>query len=141
MDDLIAFVAARLDEDEAAARAAVNFSYGVPDWCDDGDPDGVHIARHDPARVLREVEASRKLLVRYERLLEEQERNKAALAELSAAIDREERTGVWDSHGFPDTRRRAIAREADYLNAMIPVLRELIEAKAAVWRDHPDCEG
>lgn len=63
--DLITFMNARLDEDEAGARAAANFSYGVPDWCDEGDPDGTHIARHDPARVLREVEAKRKRLAAY----------------------------------------------------------------------------
>jgi hypothetical protein len=54
-DDLIAFLNARLDEDEAAAKA----------WLPFGNPDAAareHIARHDPARVLREVQAMRAIL-------------------------------------------------------------------------------
>lgn len=91
--DLIAFLQARLDEDEQAARAAMwdelsaawtarppraaYERYVVVDYCDDGvvavspenaDTDGVgqHIARHDPARVLAEVEAKRKAVRFYE---------------------------------------------------------------------------
>ena len=65
--DLIAFITARLDEDEAAAKAA----WGVEwDWRYVARPFGerpsiahtVHIALHDPARVLREVEAKRAML-------------------------------------------------------------------------------
>jgi hypothetical protein len=84
LDDLIAFLRARLDEDEQAAVAAA----GQPTYYDwevhEADPrkqrevrvkgeshqvvSGVddstaeHIARHDPARVLREVEAMRRLI-------------------------------------------------------------------------------
>jgi hypothetical protein len=92
MVDLLAFLKARLDEDEQAARAAAEET-GNPVWeysgSDviaeqtgypggityvavapwDGDvpaPVGNHIARHDPARVLREVEAKRRILTRYE---------------------------------------------------------------------------
>jgi hypothetical protein len=64
---LVAFLKARLDEDEQAARAAVGFDYGVREWADDGDPVNVHIARHDPARVLREVEAKRRMLEAHSR--------------------------------------------------------------------------
>jgi hypothetical protein len=55
MDDLIAFVAARLNEDEAAAKA----------WLPLGNPTTMqreHIARHDPGRVLREVAAMRAIV-------------------------------------------------------------------------------
>jgi hypothetical protein len=39
----------------------------VANW--DGDPaNGTHIARHDPARVLREVEAKRRIMAECERL-------------------------------------------------------------------------
>ena len=69
-DDLIAFLNARLDEDEAAAKAA----WGVEwDWRYVTRPFGerpsiahtVHIARHDPARVLREVAFKRAILGQY----------------------------------------------------------------------------
>jgi hypothetical protein len=78
--DLVAFLNARLDEDEAAARDAyyegqrwITEEEGVYRWPDDElvqmadrKRDARHIARHDPARVLREVEADRKLIAAYE---------------------------------------------------------------------------
>jgi hypothetical protein len=64
VNEIMAFLNARLDEDEAIARAAVSFDYGVSDWCDDGDPVNAHIARHDPARVLRDIAAKREILRR-----------------------------------------------------------------------------
>ena len=101
-DDLVAFLRARVDEDEQVAREATrgpwrvaNVEYGAaivngPDVMQDGGrdwatgerlqvlrplsvippdvdygsvvelADAAHIARHDPARVLREVEAKRR---------------------------------------------------------------------------------
>ncbi|MFE9855563.1 DUF6221 family protein [Streptomyces sp. NPDC005780] len=79
-DDLVQFIRARLDEDERAAQradpgswtlrtlgrhdlAAVKTESGLMQL--DGSratANAVHIARHDPARVLREVEAKRLLL-------------------------------------------------------------------------------
>lgn len=89
MADPVAFAEARLAEDKAAAQAAMaGFQTGR--WRigqegglfgeREGDDDvyiatspygglaeyGPHIARYDPARVLREVEANRKLLRRHE---------------------------------------------------------------------------
>lgn len=72
--DLISFYRARLDEDEATARAACGIEWS---WRDLAQPFGdrasiphtVHIARHDPARVLREVEGGRRLIDRYERAI------------------------------------------------------------------------
>ena len=92
-DDLAAFLAARLDEDEAAAKMATKFPHWhAQPWYDgqflkdgrteradlwgrpgmqftgQGALDTVvadHIARHDPARVLREVAAGRALLADY----------------------------------------------------------------------------
>jgi hypothetical protein len=55
MDDLIAFLQARLDEDEHAANA----------WLPLGNPTAAernHIARHDPARVLADVAAKRAIV-------------------------------------------------------------------------------
>ncbi|GII86615.1 hypothetical protein Ssi03_46050 [Sphaerisporangium siamense] len=88
MDDLVAFLRARLDEDEQMARAAGGaWQYvALPDVISpaghslqlDDDralvdvgfmeddalrpAEAQHIAHHDPARVLREVEAKRRLI-------------------------------------------------------------------------------
>lgn len=81
--ELVDFLRARLDEDEAAARAvgydrieAVDYLWGTRHLLlqrNDGgeskattelDADlAAHIVRHDPARVLAEVEAKRRLLL------------------------------------------------------------------------------
>lgn len=84
--DLVEFLRARLDEDEQAARAASGGHLtGAGDWSfGPGNADGVHtaagtpvtrftwpyegehIARHDPARVLRDIETKRAIVDRYE---------------------------------------------------------------------------
>jgi hypothetical protein len=90
MTDLVEFLRARLDEDEAVARAAApppwnafigSVTSGAPpndeEFCDlippgeskGDDASAAHIARHDPARVLREVEAKRQIVERCEREL------------------------------------------------------------------------
>lgn len=80
-EDIVKFVRARLDDDEAAARAAArpgggawartssgvyvadsNSPVAVGPWDGELVDEGPHIARHDPARVLREVEAKREIL-------------------------------------------------------------------------------
>jgi hypothetical protein len=88
--DITEFVKARLDEDEAAAKAATPGPWEPETYIDEDEPVGVeylvaapaeahlvagaglggpqaekdtaHIARHDPARVLREVAAKRRTL-------------------------------------------------------------------------------
>lgn len=79
MSDLVAFISARLGEDEAAARDAyyegqrwITEEEGVYRYPDDElvhmadrKRDARHIALHDPARVLREVEAKRKILATF----------------------------------------------------------------------------
>lgn len=84
--DLVAFLRERLDEDEQTARAAATRERGGAAWTlTDGHESEVqaasglrvvpktppvlahHIARHDPARVLREVEAKRLVLTEYEK--------------------------------------------------------------------------
>jgi hypothetical protein len=80
MPDLIAFLRARLDEDEAAARAAGAGTWNIDDgMCCVVDPEEgqiaagehhgsirtrhvEHMARWDPARVLAEVAAKRAVL-------------------------------------------------------------------------------
>lgn len=78
-DDLVAFLWVRLDEDEQAARAAIKpeamYPWGdtslpqmpVESWPDAvrgylGGTWGEHCARHDPVRVLREVDAKRRII-------------------------------------------------------------------------------
>lgn len=85
--ELVDFLRARLDEDEAAAKAATPGPWSVNDesyaetiYAPDGTAvvgggrwggeasvfestdDAIHIARHDPARVLAEVESKRRTL-------------------------------------------------------------------------------
>lgn len=86
--DLVEFLRARLDEDDEAARDAAGWdptgsSRAAGLWRRDGinsvidssdrlviygdgpeptDAQAEHIARHDPARVLREVEAKRRIV-------------------------------------------------------------------------------
>lgn len=79
--EMAVFVEKRLDETEAIARAAtpgpwIAIDSGVMAVDDETWPvdatesardreDRVHIAAHDPARVLREVEAKRRILARH----------------------------------------------------------------------------
>ncbi|MFI2081459.1 DUF6221 family protein [Streptomyces rubiginosohelvolus] len=66
-DALLAFLKARLDDDERVARACAgdgtwtveDLEVYAPDLSDDVR---TQAARHDPARTLREVEAKRRLL-------------------------------------------------------------------------------
>jgi hypothetical protein len=62
MTDLAEFLLARIAEDEAVAREAVRWSEGASQWGDSGEPDWEHIARHDPARVLAECDAKRRIV-------------------------------------------------------------------------------
>lgn len=81
--EIVDFLRARLDEDEKVARALVDDTRPGRaerwEFCDDGairdtgahrslrvkftwSPEAAHIARHDPARVLADVEAKRALV-------------------------------------------------------------------------------
>lgn len=128
MDELIAFARARLDEDEAAAKAAggstpqgiwaqvdperrpgrIECDSGYVVTYDEGSPDegqAPHIARHDPARVLREVEAKRAILAWW---LSDENEPESALS--------------------PSLREEYRKAQPGYM---------LILALAAVWSDHP----
>lgn len=63
MSDLVAWLRAQLDEDDSAAFRTIA-------WCRNGHDDdfanSLHIARWDPARVLAEVEAKRRILDMWE---------------------------------------------------------------------------
>jgi hypothetical protein len=83
MDELVRWLGEQLDDDERIARALVDDKRpGRADpweFCDDGSirdtsrhgslrvkftwaPEAEHIIRHDPARVLREIDAKRQIL-------------------------------------------------------------------------------
>ena len=85
MDDLVAFLRARLDEEAACAQGAggaewslqehegdtvlIYDSHGEPVVYDEGWPtpaQAAHIVAHGPARVLAEVESKRQIIRRYE---------------------------------------------------------------------------
>jgi Family of unknown function (DUF6221) len=126
VNDLGVFLKARLDEVEEAARDA-RACAEVKDgrWFDGedeiNDDNGfrlatvnhpfvtTHIALHDPARTLRQVEADRRLLAKYEEFRQMAERQQADSGEVGLAI---------------------FAGRA--------VLSGLIQDRVAIYSDHPD---
>jgi hypothetical protein len=103
--ELREFIEARLAEDEAIALAVqqrapwlVVGSYGDEGVKEDGygwvatgaynagmdADDAAHIARHDPARVLRDVEAKRRLLAQYQAVCDEIRAPKSAEHRMNA---------------------------------------------------------
>jgi hypothetical protein len=108
MDELIAFLKARLDEDEAMARdllrahpgpwridlpSDVRDSTGKVVVADEYHWDPMpHIARYDPAWALRDVAAKRAIIAEYEEFNGEYEWQSA----LSFAIVR--LAAAWDDH-------------------------------------------
>jgi len=99
--DLAEFVAARLDEDEAAANA----------WLPVGNPTSAqreHIASADPGRMLREVEAKRKILA------------------LAAEADDIEECLIFETATRPPQAGRVTIGDK--------IRRQL----ASAWSDHPD---
>jgi hypothetical protein len=86
MDELLAFVHARLDDEEEVARYSGDGRWavgecvaaddsGLTEWQITNEPGGIHtrtignmranhIARHDPARTLRDVHSRRATLIR-----------------------------------------------------------------------------
>jgi len=65
-DDLVAFLRARLDEDEQTARAAVGCEGEARGWVEmwsgEMEREQAHAERFSPARVLAEVDAKRRIL-------------------------------------------------------------------------------
>lgn len=151
MSDIVKFLRARLDGDEAAALAAVIPAHEGPnaykphpalaEWSYDGgeveyvqtpemlahkypdtiyvtcdseglspsvdDSVGPHIARHDPARVLREVEAKRRILYTCDTA----------------------------------TRMWLHARTEEYADGVADPGDTILRALASVYADHPDFDG
>lgn len=111
MDDLVQFLRTRLDEDEQIARAATSGPWSVDSetyaeainaadgvqvvaggrWGGEASvfestEDALHIARHDPARVLRDIEAKRAVISRYERAMENRRAHPDDLASAGAFL-------------------------------------------------------
>jgi hypothetical protein len=128
-DDLVAFIEARLADDQRMALAATPEHWSVEPWRNDhnveflviadyhqGPPaialkseaDAAHIARHDPSRVLRDVEALR-----------------AVVEECKSTMD-------W----VEELRREG--DEALAYRAHVGSLLLVLKMFAAVWREHPD---
>lgn len=124
-DDLVAFLRARLDEDEQAAQEAhyegqrwLSEEEDVCRWPDDElvhiadrKCDARHIARWDPVRVLAEVQAKRRIIEMYEN---------ADAAQRAGSISERNRTQD---------------------EAAVDVLGEAVHALAAVYASHPDYRG
>jgi Family of unknown function (DUF6221) len=140
-DDLVAFLTARLDEDEAMAAATPGIGFQaqglawhevdpdrqagrIEDDCgyvvvyDEGAPtadQAAHIARHDPARVLREVAFKRTILAGHY-------------------------PGATWAHDAPEGLKICAGEEGDgdtwQMATRWPCPE--IRALAAVWSDHPE---
>ena len=112
MDDLIAFLRGRLDEDEQTARAAdpgLNYLIGAVEYAyDKVELDQRHAIRHNPARVLAEVDAKRRIV-----------------DECAYWIDKINTSGT-DKYPYPNLAERG--------EVVLPVLTLL----ALPYADHPD---
>jgi Family of unknown function (DUF6221) len=118
MTDLVAFLRARLDEDEAAARPLI----GMPGALTAFGAVAEFIARTEPARVLREVEAKRAILGYHRRTEWAIHGNIFACHQCRATAADEDVPRFTDFAGY------------DWLIWPCPTLRHL----AAVYQDHPD---
>jgi hypothetical protein len=124
---LVAFAKARLDEDEAAAREShyegqrwLTEEEGVYRWpgdelvhMADRKADARHIARHDPARVLREVEAKRAILAEHPQV------------RCGGRTTRRDDVGCQNCHDDDGAQ-------------WYPGYCATVRAFATVWSDHPD---
>ncbi|WP_328313059.1 DUF6221 family protein [Streptomyces sp. NBC_00442] len=122
MDDLVQFLRDRYDDAESAALGAKGETSGR--WTqDDGPPEDImlydksgkltvgqarHIARHDPARVLAEIEAKRQIL----RDLEQAE--------------------------FSLSKAEAGTVPHDLMTGAVNTLRRTVRLLAQPYSDHPD---
>ena len=120
MTDLITFLKARLDEDEALIRHNSDghgLCDGFPDYRTyiDGDTNAAdaYIEHFGPARMLREVEADRRLLDLYERAKQYRDRV------------------------FAQPEPRSISDEICAVTQMM-ALEQVMRLRAAVHGNHPD---
>ncbi|MEU8723531.1 DUF6221 family protein [Streptomyces antimycoticus] len=138
-DDLVKFLRARLEEDEQIARKAATRQPGGEAWTYE-QPElraasglpiakrqvpvlGEHIARHDPARVLRDVEAKRAILSAYERAL-------------AIAAQWGENLQAWEKGEVPPHPGTVVSNSSQAMEQ--PGLHAAMRCFAAVYAGHPD---
>ena len=157
MDNLVAFLQARLDEDEDVASDATPGPWTsewhgqhhtvsgpepagelIAEWiyaiaslepeasveraeCDTRD--AVHIARHDPARVLREVAAKRRIVDDYGSALDNRQSIRAEIRKILHSNP--------DAFGALSRQENALIDKAE---GLLPIVRLI----ATVYADHPD---
>lgn len=116
--DIVAFLTARLDEDQAAAEAepggswygpqVITDAHGRPRWRIERSPFGsgvpiadcfeaataLHLLRHHPAHVLRKVAATRRILAVCDNMRRGSDPDGETLAEITLC----ELAGVYDEH-------------------------------------------
>ncbi|AYD81674.1 hypothetical protein SEA_KROMP_73 [Streptomyces phage Kromp] len=126
MDDLVQWLRAQLDEDEAKARACPgNGEWTASDIAIYGT--GLssevreHMAEHEPARVLREIEAKRQVITKYTTAVDR-------MAELAALIERVKAEG--QSTLMPEMERATAIHRRD-------VLSEVLRLFASPYADRP----
>ena len=132
MSDLIAFLSARLEEDEQIARDAGGCGWMLNVYrrrdpgfvLDQTWRDTEHIVRHDPARVLREVEAKRRRLALY---LDAKETLAAALEKAPPEDD------PATAHSY--VRERINVNQA---SGRFAALEMSVRLDAMAWSDHAD---
>lgn len=145
--DIVEFLTARYDEIEAAARAATPGPWGTDPQFDEGfvtDSDGsylvysegtvdiptaAHIALHDPAYVLADIAAKRRLLAELVDVIDwarDYSRTELGTDESVTPLGRNNRE--WLRQG----------REGAYQHARDCVAERLAEFLALPFADHPD---
>jgi hypothetical protein len=133
-DELIKFYRARLAEDEAAAKTVRPGDWDGDAWAEFGTDVCVHFQRHDPARVLREVEVGQKLIADYEQASE-------ALGEQIAEREQDAMPTVILTESGPayaPERVEEIVREVGTAALVATTLGQEVARRATVWCDHPD---
>lgn len=146
-EDLVAFLRARLDEDERTARWALDAEFPTCGRWDargpygDSDrfgnimsemhaqiveedllwPHANHIARHDPARVLAEVDAKRRILEQYEASLEQSKK----FRQRAASGD--------------ETDAQKLQRSTESIRVL--VLLKVVKTLALPYADHADYDA
>lgn len=131
MDDLVQFLRERLDEDERTARAVLwpgsgnrsawdlpasaTVEVGTDEFYAGDRTVAQHIVRHDPARVLADIEVKRYYLELY--------------------ADAVEREAARKGPGYHDGRD---PEQVDSEDAAAAMLEGFARRFAAVYHDHPD---